>query len=680
MRRKIALLLSSIILITCSIPAEAETEERKYATMNVEFSDNIGSKESINVMTENNHVYANAKELADRLGYQVNDLDDKYISIYNYENENLPYGLTQFFYDDTKVKHMLFFRMVEEYKTPTKCIHDDRGVWVPLEYFLLILNSGMLIADHTLLIDMPEKKITDIFVDVMKEAGTYLFEWGKDFGYSDADVMISGSSSHIVNLFNGLLKVDGNSWIQLFQTLVLNPDSYDRKYGENIAMFLCTESAGELQALQKDIQKYQDMFSENGRIAKLLSLYSSGTDSKVDAMYETCSNILEDVKAGNSNMAVFNKSYEALERAVDKQIWFSKTGQQILDIQREISDVVSILDSMAKITEVFQYGEEFQNQDEFSINALEHYLKNSSGNSLMSRAMKASMTDYYEDLKSNLVEYSAKRYFEENVGEWIGDAVKSGKLIGSQANMALLVWDLASGYVPFLSNGLDSADSFELALYASVLQSDTFMNYQRYRDQIFSSDSQMTAGNMYQAARYCYLYLKSCYLTRNAALASLEGKQEKVKQKIQPLIEEQNNINNKIAEMLIMLKKATKSNDHLIYGFLPADNANYLREYANHSFNSFWKEVWQGSETEGRDLNIVNKETAIQIAREKYGEEFSYFCTQEFSYQGKEYFSVDVEYRVDNRHLTRLTQVLVAKDGSYAGEGSYYKGMVEFYE
>lgn len=814
MKQKVALLLSIVLLMMCCIPVSVKAAERKYGTIQVEFSDNIGSVERINVMTEDNHVYVNAKELAVRLGYQVNDSDDKYITVYNYENNNLPYGVTQFFYDDTKVDHMLLFRMSEGYKAPFKCIRDDKGVWVPLEYFLLILNSSMLIVEDTLLIDMPEKKITDIFMDVMRRTSTYLFEWEKDFGYSGMDVMVAGGSSHIVNLFNGLLKFDGISWIQLFQTLALNPSAYDKKYGENMAMFLCTESDGELKALQKDIQKYQDLFSKNGRIGKLLSIYSGRIDSEVDVMYATCSNILQDIKKGNSDAAVYSRSYDALEKAINKQVWFSRTGKVILDTQKSISDMVSPLDTMAKIAEVIQYGEEFQNQDEFSVNALEYYLQNSTEDTITSGDVKTSMKDYSEDLKSNLVEYSAKRYFDENVGSWIGDAIKNGKLLGSQANMALLAWDLASGYVPFLSNGLSSADNFELALYSSVLQSDTFTNYQQVRNKIFEDDSNMTAGNLYKTAQYCYLYLKSCYMTRNAALASLEGKRQEIKQKIQPLIEEQNKINNSIAEMLVTLNKATESNDNLIYGFLPADNKNYLKNYRDgindskvkaavdqrvnlneylddfnnmHSqiggrlssetgdhqnwvlgagiqygnymnsmsvddisldsarysiFNifidqdadeakrqlvssgwvmkeddigvqkymkedlnimvhineqtgcltsiSFWRDaywedtVWEEPAieepvTERNSSDEAGKEAAIQAAKEKFGNEFSYFCTQEFSYQGKEYFAVDVKYSVDN-HWTRFTQVLVAKDGSYAGEGSYYNGTVEFYE
>ena len=61
-----------------------------------------------------------------------------------------------------------------------------------------------------------------------------------------------GGSSYFVNLLNGLLKADSDSWIQLMQSFVLDSSSYDSKYGENIAMLLCTESDGELEALKKE--------------------------------------------------------------------------------------------------------------------------------------------------------------------------------------------------------------------------------------------------------------------------------------------------------------------------------------------------------------------------------------------------------------------------------------------
>lgn len=79
----------------------------------------------------------------------------------------------------------------------------------------------------------------------------------------------------------------------------------------------------------------------------------------------------------------------------------------------------------------------------------------------------------------------------------------------------------------------------------------------------------------------------------------------------------------------------------------------------------------------------INGDRAIALAKEKLGDDFSYFCAEDFIYQGKEYFVVDVKTRVEN-HLTRVTQVLVAKDESYVGEGFYSNNgaseQIEFYE
>ncbi len=74
--------------------------------------------------------------------------------------------------------------------------------------------------------------------------------------------------------------------------------------------------------------------------------------------------------------------------------------------------------------------------------------------------------------------------------------------------------------------------------------------------------------------------MKSCYITRDAAIASLKAKTVGVQEQIQPLIDEQNAVNESIAKNLIKLKNANKDNSELCYGFLPADNESFLRENA----------------------------------------------------------------------------------------------------
>ncbi len=579
MKRIIALLLSLVMVISQSLIVIAEDE--KYGSLNVEFSDNIGNDEHIQVMIKNNHVYANAEELCARLGYNIDTSSDKCITVYNTENEDLPYEYTQFFYDSTKVNHQLFWNLVDDYEAPFPSIYNDKGIWIPLEYSLLLLNSSMLILDNTLLIDMPEKKIEDCFWDITNNRNTYLFEWGKDFGYTDKEVSVITGSSHLVNLFNGVLKLEGDAWAQLFQSLALDSSSFDNKYGENIAMLMCTESSGELEAFQKEIEKYQDIFSEKGKMGDFLSTYSNTINTDVDSMYSTCSKILQDVQNENSTMSTYNRAYDALEKAFDKQTWFSKTGERIIDVQKGLSDTANILNVSAWIAEVVQYGQEFQNQDEFSIKALGTFLETSDNDTISSENLKESMEAYIKELEANVVEYSAHKFFTENIDKWIGNIVKEENLLGSQGNMALIVWDMASSYVPFIENGISSADAFELAVYSSILQTDSYINYLNYCNDTFTSNENMTSENLYEFSQYGYVYMKTCYIARNAAIASLDGKSESVKKRIQPLIEYQNSINDNISELLVKLKKAKENNEDFIYGFLPADNEEYLRDYSD---------------------------------------------------------------------------------------------------
>lgn len=113
-------------------------------------------------------------------------------------------------------------------------------------------------------------------------------------------------------------------------------------------------------------------------------------------------------------------------------------------------------------------------------------------------------------------------------------------------------------------------------------------------------------------------------------------------------------------------------------------NLQYDIEEKYISAVSFWIDISQ--EEPLKEETIINedgRERAIELARQKFGNDFSYFCTSDFTYQGKEYYAVDVKTEVDG-HFTRVTQVLVAEDGSYVGEGQYYNNgtteQIEFYE
>lgn len=586
MKGVISLLLAIVMMISMTTTSFAANTDEEYYTVRVEYSDNIGHQEELDIMIQNDNVFVDAKMLAERLGYTFGE-NGEGVVIYNKDTSNgLPFGITQFKYNSTQVSHMLFNNMIDTYEAPFASVKNSEGSWIPLEYSLLLINSGMMITDDVLLIDIPEKRIIDYFYDIEKNSEKYNFDWADDFGYTEADIKVLGGSSHLINVFNGLLGFDGASWATLFQQFTGSMASYDKKYGEKLAMLLCMESDKELQASIEKVKLLSDLLDVDGDLGKLLSFTSDMADFEVGTLYKQCEAVLDGIKTGNSTAVAYNKSYQALQNALDRQTWFSNTGGNILEVQKGVSNATgkafTFLEIGTKVAEVVGYAQEFQNQDKFSLAALLYYLDSADGGLELPQAMKKSMIDYSDALSGSIGEYMEKRFLE-NVDQWMIDAVKDEvplhKILGSHAATILIVWDIASNTIPFIANGLSGADSFELALYSLAFQGDTYLNYLDKRDSVFADAGNITAENIYDIAQYCYIYLKSCYTTREAALASLVNKSSSTKEKIQPLIDYQNSINVEIAKIMVELKGANKTNDGCVFGFLPSDNENYLGKY-----------------------------------------------------------------------------------------------------
>ena len=597
MRKTIALLLSAIMAFSLVGPALADEPSEEYYTVNVEYSDNIGQREPLRLMVKDGNVFADARALAERLGYDFggDGTNDTGAVIRNQDaSGGVPFNFTVFEYGSTRVKHALFDKIYDTYEAPFASVLNDEGAWIPLQYSLLLLDSGMMSTDDALLIDMPTKNIVDYFYDIAKKTDEYGFDWVDDFGYTDFDFKALGATGHMVNVFNGVLGLDGASWLTLFQQFAGNMNAYDKKYGEKLAILLCTESNDELEASGKKVDMLTDLVSKDGALGEILSSKSEMLDAQVGNLSKICEDTLQGVKDGNTALVTYNRSYQALEKALDKQTWFSKTGGTILEVQRGVSGAVGNAFNLLKVgtmvLEAVGYAEEFQKQDEFSLSAMTRYLGNPSSGPGLPGKMRESMSDYAKALSKDLDGYMSER-FKDNAGKWLKSASELAEMVsgvkvlpslhevvGMQAAGALLAWDIASNTIPFISNGLSGADNYELALYSQLLQSDSLITYQQIRNTVFSGDD-VSAKDLYELSQFCYAYLKSCYVTREAALGSLAGKSDSVKEKIQPLVDQQHEINAEIARILVELKGANETNEGNVYGFLPSDNAECLEDY-----------------------------------------------------------------------------------------------------
>lgn len=317
--KKILSLSLVLILMICTVPFVVSADETEiYKSVSVEYSDNRGKTEKLDVMVKNQNVYVEANELALRFGF-ICAVSDGFINIKNITNINLPSTSTVIFNsNNTQVKKLILSKFIDTYEAPFASVINDKGTWIPFEYALLMLNSGLLIVNNCILIDIPQKTIIDCFNDVLVNDSEFTFDWNKDIGYTDVDETVSVMSNHFVNVFSGLLDFDGYSWAELFQALVFDSSSYDSKYGKNLALFLCTEADEELNATIEQMDFVDEML--DGNLGRALNIQSKSINGSVENLYNQCNNLLTEIKSGNSSsLSMYNRTYKEFEKALNKQ-------------------------------------------------------------------------------------------------------------------------------------------------------------------------------------------------------------------------------------------------------------------------------------------------------------------------------------------------------------------------
>ena len=578
MKRVISFFLCVIMLMSSTYTALAkETTDISYNTLSVEFSDNLGTTEELNVMVTEEHLYVDAEQLGDRLGYQV-EVGNEYVAIYNKNFSNtVPYGLTTFYYDSTKVRHMLFNKMVD-YEAPFKIVKNSDGVWIPFEFSLLLLNSSDVVLDNQVHIEMPQKNIVDIYMDILKNNDRYLFDWKSDAGASEGSIFAMGTGAYFVQVFSGILDKDGASWSQLIDSFYLKMDSYDRKYAESFARMFCTYSDEELTLNAKAMKEKMKPFNGDNWVAKSIKKVDDIIDDNIGDLSKKTADLKKriDVENGTS-VAKFNKSYQELDKMCNTADYFSNMTDPFLTASKEFKNVTSFLDVFYKISEVIGYASEFKNQDEFAVKSLDTLIKKSDSSCVMSKAMKDSMGDYKKTLETDIVAYSAYNYLMNNMTDLFTDTIDiSTTILDMDSKLYLLAWDIAKGAIPLVKNSLSNTDCFLQSMYAGIIQSDTFSTYINKRNVVFGDAKNITPENLYELSQYCYAYLKSCYITRDAAVGALT---EKTKEDNPTYESTQKMVNQEIAKCLVKLKDADKTNKYGCYGFLPENNKQYLSEY-----------------------------------------------------------------------------------------------------
>lgn len=579
MKKIISILLSAIILLTTGTAYATETKSAdiSYNTLPVEFSDNLGTTENLDAMVDDGHLYVNAKQLGERLGYQVK-AGEEYVAIFNKEFSNtVPYGITTFYYESTKVGHMLFNKMVD-YEAPFETVKNADGEWIPFEFSLLLLNSSDVLLDKKIHVDMPEKNIVDIYMDVLKNNDRYLFDWEADAGATPGSMFAMGTAANMVQIFNGVLDWDGASWCQLINSFSMDSSSYDAKYSESFAKMFCTYSDEELSQDVDAMKEKLKPFNGDNWVVKSMKQIDDAYDYKIENLSKKTADLKKKMVVENkASVDAYNKSYQELDKLCSRADFFSETTDPFVQVSKSFKEATGFMEAFYSVMEITGYASEFQNQDKFAVKSLDTFIKNSNYGCVMSKAMKDGLRDYKNTLETDIVSYSAYNYLMNNMGDLLKEGLDvSTTLLDTESKIYLLIWDISKETVPWVKNGLSNTDCFLQSMYAGIVQSDTFKSYIDKRDAVFKDANNITSKNLYEVTQYCYAYLKSCYITRDAAVGALT---EKTKKDNPTYESTQKMVNQEIAKCLVKLKDADKTNKYGCYGFLPENNKQYLSEY-----------------------------------------------------------------------------------------------------
>lgn len=74
-------------------------------------------------------------------------------------------------------------------------------------------------------------------MDILKENKKYQFDFTEDIGLSETDLSTMAKASFLVQQLNGLLKLDGDAWIQAVNNLSADNSAFDKNMDKNLHCF-----------------------------------------------------------------------------------------------------------------------------------------------------------------------------------------------------------------------------------------------------------------------------------------------------------------------------------------------------------------------------------------------------------------------------------------------------------
>lgn len=399
-----------------------------------------------------------------------------------------------------------------KYTAPSKTIFVDDVCWVPLHFALELFGGTAMISEERIVVELPKLNALVSVSEAYTHRKDLSFSWIKDVGYSEKNLKKMIAYGGMANFLDDLIGFEASSWgVVLSLGLV---DSYSVQYSEEIAQMFVGPSLVEVPGEVSDISMSSaadavtSMQTINGGIEGTAEISKTFRNGEVEKGLADLGETL-----GLQNSDQWKKIQTAAKKYGSKlegdQGLFKKAKvDEILekaDKNGDLSDKLSIAVWLVNLVEFYC---RFCEKSDYAMSALKTYAAESKEEG--ARYFKTfSQAD--EDSTATLL----LTYFAGNLDTLVYDLMSWKTLMGS-ASAILLVWDLASAMIPWISDGLANIETFELTNCSQQYQDESgkFMN--RYAAKAFAN-KKINEAYLDELTKNTYAFLKFSLICHNSA-------------------------------------------------------------------------------------------------------------------------------------------------------------------
>ena len=503
-KRVVALLIVISTLIGMCPNVFAKSDE-KYGLLPVSWFSS-GNIENLTVMLKDDHLYANAKTIAEKLGYNFSETKDRF-TIKKLLHSKL--RMVLFKVDSDKIAYSTGF-FTFEYTLPFKAIKNERGCWVPFVYVLRLLDSGYLIDSS--IVTQPSETLLGTYAGIRDDKSKYKFDIVNDFSDSVARLAVC----ELVNIWNGWLSLDPNYF---------GNNKMDAKYLENIATLFCTMSQEEIRENGKLISLSAGILSsvdDVGKYAKLLNGHYKWESGEI-------TKLIKYAKKQSASSGEIEQLEKALERATKNEEVSGNLSDIFSDASKEL-DAESLsnrITGAAMFLEMVSYISEYANQDDTSLETMRAFVNDlqKDGPAYLTDNGVKSLNNYVNsaDFELTILAYSLYKTLQNNILSVVKltTSVDVQKyLFGTEGCLVLLGWNLASAFFPCIKNGLDNSEKSQLALYCLAMQKEAALWMANCENEALRNPDSKDSWT--KLARGMYAYLKMCHISRQNGMNILD--------------------------------------------------------------------------------------------------------------------------------------------------------------